>query len=70
MPYPPCSDVCVVFKNPVNITRKSLSQIKNIIQEGKNSRKTLPLNGRIVYFNKNDTGGSEPGQKYAFSVRK
>lgn len=63
MPYPPCSDaMCLVFKNPVNITRKSLSQIKNIIQEGKNSRKTLPLNGRIVYFNKN--AGSDTGQVY------
>ena len=71
MPYPPCSDaMCVVFKNPVNITRKSLSQIKNIIQEGKNSRKTLPLNGRIVYFNKNDSGGGSQSEQVYVQCKK
>ena len=67
LPYPPCDEniTWIVYKEPINITRKSLSQIKNIIQDGKNSRKTNKLKGRIVYFNSNNyNDNSSQGQVY------
>ncbi|EKX44650.1 hypothetical protein GUITHDRAFT_109427 [Guillardia theta CCMP2712] len=53
---PPCTEgvTWVVLKNPVDITAADLSAIQNL--EGKNSRPTQPLNGRVVL----DVGGSTP----------
>ena len=67
LPYPPCDDniTWLIFKEPINITRKSYAQIKQIIQDGKNSRKNQKLNGRIVYFNSNNyNDNSSQGQVY------